>query len=158
MGTVVFAAAQGLDIHTMRAMLLTSLVLACLLAGASGKRRVGHGRGKGKGKDRKLMGPKSWHVAGPEGKASCGNYTLLYTEELPSSLCETALHLYPHYIYIRNASKEQEVSMSPVEVLQIHRDNMSILFIQQWPDELANSPICQCVTRGGLSGQEEVEW
>merc|ERR1712080_171957 len=108
---VVCAAAQGLDIHTMRAMLLTSLVLACLLAGASGKRRVGHGRGKGKGKDRKLMGPKSWHVAGPEGKASCGNYTLLYTEELPSSLCETA-----------------------------------------------NSTICQCVTRGDLSGQEEVEW
>merc|ERR1712080_729144 len=46
-----------------------------------------------------------------EGKASCGNYTLLYTEELPSSLCETA-----------------------------------------------NSTICQCVTRGDLSGQEEVEW
>merc|ERR550519_820299 len=64
--------------------MLHLVCLALLLTGLDGKRKFSGGRARG-GKTVE----RSWHVAGPEGEASCGNYThtQLYTGDPPSTAC-----------------------------------------------------------------------
>merc|ERR1711962_367374 len=69
--------------HT-QTMLVYLMCLSFLVTGLEGKRKFNGGRARG-GKSAE----RSWHVAGPEGESTCGNYTEteLYTGEPPSTAC-----------------------------------------------------------------------
>merc|ERR1712008_101734 len=54
-----------------------------LLVGVEARKKPG----QAKARARKARTERSWHVAGPEGEESCGNYTNLLTTETPSSQC-----------------------------------------------------------------------
>jgi len=62
-------------------LLLAAIVL--LLVGVEARKKPG----QAKARARKARTERSWHVAGPEGEESCGNYTDLLTTETPSSQC-----------------------------------------------------------------------
>merc|ERR1712088_167927 len=65
-------------------ILYITLLLGALLATAECKKRGG----KPKKARSARGGERSWHIAGEDGEASCGNSTEIFTTETPSSLCD----------------------------------------------------------------------
>jgi len=76
-------------------LLLAAIVL--LLVGVEARKKPGQAKARARKarvrmRAESLVIPefqteRSWHVAGPEGEESCGNYTDLLTTETPSSQC-----------------------------------------------------------------------
>merc|ERR1712212_914403 len=65
-------------------ILYITLLLGALRASAESKKRGG----KPKKARSARGGERSWHIAGEDGEASCGNSTEIFTTETPSSLCD----------------------------------------------------------------------